>query len=126
MYLNLLYYAAFTLYNFKNDVIRQTAIAYTSTTITFISFLGVIIHRIIQLVKRIYLQRKHQHSTNNPLKAAANQAYVSSGDNTEHEGVTFSVICMGMSDSISDSPNHSPAEPGLTKSWGQRHAEYRV
>ena len=33
MYLNLLYYAAFTLYNFKNDSIKQTAIAYLRVTI---------------------------------------------------------------------------------------------
>jgi hypothetical protein len=58
MYLNVLYYAAFTLYNFKNDTTKQTAIAYTSTTITFILFIGVILHHAFKLVKHRNFKRK--------------------------------------------------------------------
>ena len=121
MHLNLLYYAAFTQYNFKNDNIKQTAIAYISTTVTFISFLGVVVHHAIQLVKSQNSQRKL--NAKNPPMAATNQVCINSSDNPEHEEVTFSV--MGISDSVSDSPNHS-SEPGLceiTQSQG-RTAEY--
>ena len=43
LYLNLVAFATFSLYNFKDDITRQTAVAYTSTIINFILLVGVII-----------------------------------------------------------------------------------
>ena len=52
MYLNLLILAAFTLYDFKTGVVKQTAIIYTSTITTSILFLGAIVYHVTLLIKR--------------------------------------------------------------------------
>ena len=49
MYFNLLTLAAFSQYDFKTDVRKQTAIAYTSTIITFILLVGVVIYHVTLL-----------------------------------------------------------------------------
>ena len=43
LYLNLVALSAFSWYRFKNDIMKQTAVAYISTIITFILLVGVII-----------------------------------------------------------------------------------
>ena len=97
MYLNVLYYAAFTLYNYKNDTTKQMAIAYTSTTIKFIFLIVVIIHHAIEVVKRRNLKRK---------LTTEKQPTVATISNPQHKEVTFSVV------EISESPSNSP-EPAL-------------
>ena len=52
LYFNLLALAAFSSYDFKNDVNRQTAVAYTSTIITFFLLVGVIIYHVSLLVRK--------------------------------------------------------------------------
>lgn len=51
MYFNLLVLAAFSLYDFKADIAKQTAIAYISTIITFIFLMGMIIYHMKLIVK---------------------------------------------------------------------------
>ena len=46
LYFNILAYAVFSLYDFKADITKQTAVAYTSTIITFILLVGVIIYHV--------------------------------------------------------------------------------
>ena len=48
--LNLLVFAMLTLYNFKSDVIKQTAIAYISTMITLFLLLGAITYHVVMLI----------------------------------------------------------------------------
>ena len=50
LYFNLLVFAAFSQYDFKTDVKKQTAVAYISTIITFILLVGVIIYHVYLLV----------------------------------------------------------------------------
>ena len=50
LYLNLLVFAAFSLYDFKTDIGKQTAITYTSTIITFIFLVGVMTYHLHLLV----------------------------------------------------------------------------
>ena len=52
LYVNLLTLAAFSLYHFKTDIRKQTAMAYTSTIITFILLVGVIIYHVYLLVRK--------------------------------------------------------------------------
>ena len=52
LYFNLLTFAIFGLYDFKNDITRQTAVAYTSTIVTFILLVGVIIYHVYLLVRK--------------------------------------------------------------------------
>ncbi|MCG8624038.1 MAG: hypothetical protein MJE68_18860, partial [Proteobacteria bacterium] len=102
MHLNVLYYAAFTLYNFKNDATKQTAIAYTSTAITFILLIGVIVHNAFKLFKRRKSQRKFSSKTLPTVTVApTNQVYLNC-NNPQHKQVTFSVM------EISESPSNSP------------------
>ena len=54
MYFNLLVFAATSLYHFNSDNTKQTAIAYSSTTITFILLAGVVLVHGILLVKKKY------------------------------------------------------------------------
>ena len=49
---NLLALSAFNWYDFKTDIKKQTAIAYTSTIITFILLVGVIIYHVYLLVRK--------------------------------------------------------------------------
>ena len=52
LYFNLLMLAALSLYNVKADVIKQTTVAYISTSITFILLIGVIIYHVALLIKK--------------------------------------------------------------------------
>ena len=52
LYFNLLALSAFSLYDFKLDPKKQTAVAYTSTIVTFILFIGSIIYHIKLLFKK--------------------------------------------------------------------------
>ena len=51
LYFSLLVLAFFSQYNFKTDVIKQTAVAYTSTTIVFILLVGVIVYHVTLTIK---------------------------------------------------------------------------
>jgi hypothetical protein len=46
LYFNLLAFAAFSQYDFRNNVTKQTVVAYTSTIITFILLVGVIAYHV--------------------------------------------------------------------------------
>ena len=50
LYFNLLAFSSFSWYRFKSDIRKQTAVAYTSTIITFILLVGVIIYHVYLLV----------------------------------------------------------------------------
>ena len=52
LYFNLLALALFTLYDFKANIVKQTAVAYTSTIITFLLFIGAIFYHILLLIKK--------------------------------------------------------------------------
>ena len=52
LYFNLLALSAFSSYDFKADVDKQRAVAYTSTIITFILLVGVIIYHVSLLVRK--------------------------------------------------------------------------
>ena len=52
LYLNLGIFATVSLYNFKADKTKQTAVAYSSTILTFIHLVGVVIYHIYLIVKR--------------------------------------------------------------------------
>ena len=52
LYFNLLVLSVFSLYDFKMDTTKQTAVAHISTIITFILFIGAIIYHMILLVKK--------------------------------------------------------------------------
>ena len=52
LYFNLLTFALFGLYDFKTDIRKQTAVAYTSTIIAFILLVGVIIYHVYLLVSK--------------------------------------------------------------------------
>ena len=51
-YFNLLAFAAFSQYDFKTDITKQTAVAYISAIITFILLVGVIIYHVYLLVRK--------------------------------------------------------------------------
>ena len=52
LYFNLLALSAFSWYRFKIDAKKQTAVAYTSTIITFILLIGVVIYHVYLLVRK--------------------------------------------------------------------------
>ena len=52
LYFNLLAFAAFSQYDFKTNITKQTAVAYTSTIITFILLVGVIIYHMYLLNRK--------------------------------------------------------------------------
>ena len=56
LYFNLLGLSVFSLYHFKIDTKKQTAVAYTSTIITFILLVGVIIYHMYFLVRKDHPQ----------------------------------------------------------------------
>ena len=51
LYFNLLVLSVFSLYDFKTDIKKQTAVAHISTIITFILFIGAVFYHVILLVK---------------------------------------------------------------------------
>ena len=52
LYLNLLVFSVFSLYDFKMDIKKQTDVAHISTIITFILFIGTIIYHVTLLIKK--------------------------------------------------------------------------
>ena len=52
LYFNLLTFAIFSSYDFKADINKQTAVAYTSTIIIFLLLVGVIIYHVSLLVRK--------------------------------------------------------------------------
>ena len=52
LYFNLLALSAFSWYRFKTDAEKQTAVAYTSTIITFILLVGVIVYHVYLLIRK--------------------------------------------------------------------------
>ena len=52
LYFNLLVYSAFSQYDFKVDITKQTAVAHISTIITFILFIRAIFYNVTLLVKK--------------------------------------------------------------------------
>ena len=52
IYFNLLALAALSLYAFKADSVKQTAVAYTSTIVTLLLLVGVSIYHVISLIKK--------------------------------------------------------------------------
>ena len=52
MHFNLLAFAVLSLYDFKNNLTRQTVIAYVSTIITFLLLVGVIAYHVYLLVRK--------------------------------------------------------------------------
>ena len=52
LYFNLLTFALFTLYEFRANVVKQTAVAYISTMVTFILFIGAISYHVMVLKKK--------------------------------------------------------------------------
>ena len=52
LYFNLLVFSAFSLYDFKTDNTKQTAVAHISTIITFILFIGAIFYHVTLQVKK--------------------------------------------------------------------------
>ena len=61
LYVNILALAAFSQYDFKADLTKQTAVAYTSTIITFILLVGVIIYHVTLLIKKDSLLREEMN-----------------------------------------------------------------
>ena len=51
LYINLLALSAFSWYHFKTDIEKQTAVAYTSTVITFILLIGVLVYHMYVVLK---------------------------------------------------------------------------
>ena len=52
LYFNLIALSAFSWYDFRTDIIKQTAVAYISTFITLILLIGVIVYHVYLLVKK--------------------------------------------------------------------------
>ena len=50
--LNLLIFAAFSLYSFKAENTKQTAIAYISTIMAFLLLVGGVVYHVILLIKK--------------------------------------------------------------------------
>ena len=61
LYVNLISLSAFSWYKFKRDIEKQTAVAYTSTIVTFILLVGVIIYHVYLLVRK---DRPHGEDVN--------------------------------------------------------------
>ena len=89
IYFNLLALAAFSLYEFKIDITKQTAVAYTSTIITFLLLLGVIAYHVYLLVMARKEKAKAVNEQNELLLGPVQSANV---DATHIALVTYSVV----------------------------------
>ena len=67
LYFNLFLLSGFSLYDFKVDPTKQTAVAYTSTIITFFLFIGSICYHVRLLIKK---DKRPQDLNEYPLLAA--------------------------------------------------------
>ena len=79
LYFNILVLSAFSLYDFKVDPKKQTVVAYTSTSVTFILFIGSIIYHVKLLFKKEIPPQDLNEYPLAPLQPA-------------HAQVTYSVI----------------------------------
>ena len=70
LYFNLLVFSAFSQYDFKKDITKQTAVAHISTIITFILFIGTIFYHVILLVKKERLAEDLDEYPLAPVKPA--------------------------------------------------------
>ena len=63
MYFNLIAFAGFSLYDFRSDIIKQTAVAYTSTVITFLLLIGVIAYHVYLVIgkNKTILWKRNEH-----------------------------------------------------------------
>ena len=52
LYFNIVALAAFSLHDFKVDITKQTAIAYTSTVITFILLVAAVVYHVMLFIRR--------------------------------------------------------------------------
>ena len=93
---NLLALALFSLYNFKTDSTKQTAVAYISTTITFLLLVGVIVYHIILAI----IARKTTDSEVLPAISPINDSMALLSE----EDVTYSIV------EITDSNQSLPSE----------------
>ena len=84
IYLNLLIFAASSLYHFNSDSTKQTAIAYTSTTTIFILLTGVVLIHGILFVKNKYCKPHAVEEDIGPIQL--------SGPGTGHAKVTYSYV----------------------------------
>ena len=100
MYFNLAAFAAFSLYHFKTGPTKQTAVAYTSTIITFLLLVGVIAYHVYLLIRK----EKTTVELNEYPLAPVHPA---------NSGVTHSVVEVRQ-------PQCDPPEPDNIKS-GDRH-----
>ena len=77
LYGNLITLSAFSWYRFKYDIEKQTAVAYTSTIITFILLVGVIIYHVYFLVRKDHpCEEEEDEYPLAPVQPAAKAAVV--------------------------------------------------
>ena len=70
LYFNLLALSSFSWYHFKTDIKKQTAVAYTSTIITFILLVGVIVYHVALLVRKDHPSEKLEEYPLTPVQSA--------------------------------------------------------
>ena len=68
---NFLVLATFSLYDFKIDNTKQTAVAYTSTIITFVLLLGVVVYHVYLLIKKAKVTVEVNEYPTAPVERAA-------------------------------------------------------
>ena len=84
IYLNLLVFAAISLYHFNSDNTKQTTIAYMSTTMTFVLLVGVVLTHEILIVKKKWYKPSVVKEYIAPVQPAKRGA--------EHAKVTYSYV----------------------------------
>ena len=94
MYFNLLSLAVFSLYDFKTDIRKQTAVAYTSTIITFILLVGVVIFHVTLLTIKKTSEEVTEYSLASVQPASSHGTVI-----------TYSIL-------ESPKPQYPPPEPG--------------
>ena len=88
VYFNVLALATFSLYDFKADLKKQTAVAYTSTIITLFLFIGVIAYHLYVLIRK---EKTTVELDEYPLVPVLNQP-ANFGSPVEQSEVTYSVV----------------------------------
>ena len=69
-YFSLLVLSAFSWYDFKDDIRKQTAVAYMSTIITFIILIGVIVYNVSLLIRKDQSQEEVDEYSLAPVQPA--------------------------------------------------------
>ena len=85
IYLNLLIFAASSLYHFNSDSTKQAAIAYTSTTMVLILLIGVVLVHGILFIKNKYCETRAVEEDIAPIQLAGS-------DTSGHAKVTYSYV----------------------------------